>query len=161
LIRWLKFQGNLAAALTLGSLLAEFLRQRNPVWPDALLPVPLHRHRLRRRGFNQAVELARPVAVGLGLELQPRLCERVRATLAQSGLDSLAMRTENVRGAFRYSSRLPPPRSVAVLDDVVTTGATVRELVRTLRAAGVAHVQVWSCARVCSERVAADGVPGQ
>lgn len=148
LIHWMKFQGNLAAALTLGCLLVEFLGERQPPRPEVLLPVPLHRARLRARGFNQSMELARPLARRWALPLTPNLGERTRATPPQSELRSPARRIENVAGAFRISPRGRLPESVAVVDDVVTTGATVRELTRTLRAAGVRQVQVWCCAKV-------------
>jgi ComF family protein len=150
LIHWMKFEANLPAALTLGTLLAEAVAEAttqagSPV-PDAIVPVPLHRGRLRSRGFNQALELARPVSRYLGLPVLPRACARSRATRPQSSLDSAADRRRNVAGAFRVRQSLTGFRRIAIVDDVLTTGATARELARTLRAAGVRQVVIWACA---------------
>lgn len=142
----LKFQ----ARLENGRLLGELFATRLGAVPHGiarglpLLPMPLHRARLAARGFNQAGELARPVAAGLGLRLEPDLVRRVRATPAQSRLDAAARR-RNLAGAFAVTSR--SPRCVLVLDDVVTTGATARELSATLRAAGAEEIVVLALAR--------------
>ena len=150
LIHWMKFEANLPAALTLGTLLAEAIAeattQAGTLVPDAIVPVPLHRARLRSRGFNQALELARPVSRCLGLPLLARVCVRSRATRPQSGLDSAADRRRNVAGAFSVRQSLIGFRCIAIVDDVLTTGATARELARTLRAAGVRQVVIWACA---------------
>lgn len=113
--------------------------------PHYLLPVPLHPERLRERGYNQALELARPLSRILGIPIAHRLCTRRRATLAQTSLDG-GERRRNLRGAF-LPSLGEMPRHVAIIDDVVTTGTTVEELARTLRLAGVEVVEVWACAR--------------
>ena len=148
LIHWMKFEANLAAALTLGTLLVESLADSDGMLPEAILPVPLHRARLRERGFNQALELARPVAGAMCRPLALGLCHRTRATPAQSGLGSAAVRRRNVAGAFRVRRDINGPQRLVVVDDVVTTGATVTELTMSLRAAGVTEVVVWACARV-------------
>ena len=150
LIKALKFGGRLTVARLLGGLLAELLqqqalaKQRGP-WPECLLPVPLHPSRLRERGFNQSLELARPLASRLGLELAPALLRRIRPTSPQTGLDAEARRS-NVRGAFSLR-RDVVFRHVAIVDDVVTTGSTASELARLLRASGVEKIEVWACAR--------------
>jgi ComF family protein len=143
LLQGFKFHGDLAA----GRLLAELMHERlaSAGRPQALVPMPLHRARLRQRGYDQALELARPVARALGLALAPRLLWRQRATHAQSEL-SAAARKQNVRGAF--AARPGGPPHVALLDDVLTTGATVQAAALALRQAGVARVDVWVCARV-------------
>ena len=141
----MKFAGRLAPARLLGGLLAEHLARGSGPGPEMLLPVPLHPRRLRARGFNQAVELARPVAARLGLPLHTRGCRRVRDTPAQSGLGAGARR-RNVRGAFAVDASVAG-RRVALLDDVVTTGHTVTELARALVAAGAERVEVWCLAR--------------
>jgi ComF family protein len=150
LIHWMKFEANLAAAKTLGVLLAETvaesMSEAGALLPDAIVPVPLHRDRLRARGFNQALELARPVSRCLGRPLWARICERTRATPPQSGLASPAERRRNVAGAFKVRTMMTGVRRVAVVDDVLTTGATAQELARTLRAAGVRQVVIWACA---------------
>jgi len=150
LIHRMKFEANLPAALTLGTLLAETVAENmaesGAPAPDAIVPVPLHRNRLRARGFNQAQELARPVSRRLGRPLLTRACVRTRATQPQSGLGSQEDRRRNVAGAFRVQRALSGHRRVAIVDDVLTTGATTQELARTLRAAGIDQVVVWACA---------------
>jgi len=138
-----KFHGDLAAGRLLAGLMLEGLA--DAARPQALLPLPLHRSRLRRRGYDQALELARPLARGLDLALDVRALERRRATAPQSELDAAARRA-NVRDAFRARPGVPP--HVAVVDDVMTTGATVHAAVRALRRAGAARVEAWVCARV-------------
>lgn len=146
LVRWMKFDASLSAARTLGALLAEAVVAAHARLPDALVPVPLHPRRLRERRFNQAVELARPVSRRVNRPLLLRACRRVRATRAQSGLADLAGRRRNVAGAFHVDGSLAHLRRVAIVDDVLTTGATVEALAAALRAAGVRHVLVWVCA---------------
>jgi ComF family protein len=148
LIPALKFGGKLAHARLLGELLAEELAASGARRPELILPVPLHARRLRERGYNQALELARPVARALGLPLETRACTRLRATAAQSGLD-LKARRANLRGAFAVPAL--GVKHVAVLDDVVTSGSTVAELARALARAGVERVDVWAVARATRE----------
>ncbi len=147
LIGGLKFQGRLSHARVLGDLLVDYLQQRlTPgTYPQALIPVPLHPRRLRERGFNQALELARPLARRLQIPLQPQRCRRQLPTSQQTGLSALERR-RNLHGAFRVRD-LRNIRHVALIDDVVTTGATVTELTRMLRRAGVERVEVWAVCR--------------
>ncbi|MGE0080717.1 MAG: ComF family protein [Thiohalomonadaceae bacterium] len=143
LVLRLKFQGALHLALLLGELLAGRLVAADPR-PDLIVPVPLHPARLASRGYNQALELGRPLARALGVPLAHDLCRRVRDTAAQSSLDPEGRR-RNVRGAFAVYG--PVPARVAILDDVITTGATLAELARVLRRAGARHVEAWALAR--------------
>jgi ComF family protein len=144
-----KFGRDLAAGR---SLVALWRGQPRPLaLPEVLVPVPLHRVRLRQRGYNQALELARPLARGLGVPLRHDLLARTRSTAAQSELDA-PTRRRNVRGAFVVRSEDPLPAHVAVLDDVMTTGATLAECARVLKRAGVARVDVWALARAPSSR---------
>jgi ComF family protein len=139
-----KFGGDLAAGRTLALL---WTASAPPAeLPQAVVPVPLHRARLRRRGYNQALELAKPLARRLGLPLLRNALTRARATGAQTELTAV-QRRRNVRGAFAAQFRGAVPRHVAVLDDVFTTGATLGECVRVLKRAGVARVDVWALAR--------------
>ena len=110
--------------------------------PGAVYPIPLHRRRHRRRGFNQAELLLER----LGLPPAPGRLERVRATASQVGL-SASERRENVAGAFRYRGPDLKGATVAVLDDVVTTGATAGECARVLREHGAARVYALAYAR--------------
>ena len=130
------------------------LWQREPCpveLPDLLLSVPLHRRRLRQRGYNQALELARPLAQALHVPLRHDRLQRRRHTGAQTELDAVSRR-RNVRGAFAVREGVALPAHVAILDDVMTTGATLAECARVLRRAGVARVDVWALARAPSPR---------
>ncbi len=144
-----KFGADLAAGRVLSTL---WRREPCPVeLPQLLLTVPLHRSRLRQRGYNQALELARPLARSLGLPLRHDVLQRVRQTDAQTELDALGRR-RNVRGAFALHAGAELPAHVAILDDVMTTGATVAECARVLKRAGVQRVDVWALARAPSPR---------
>ncbi|MGH8311647.1 MAG: double zinc ribbon domain-containing protein [Gammaproteobacteria bacterium] len=145
LLQRFKFNNDLATGRLLGELLADFLAAGHTAKPELLIPVPLHVERLRERGFNQALELARPVSRRLHLTIAHDLCVRVKHTQVQSKLDA-AERHRNLRDAFVVRRSLQGA-NVAVLDDVVTTGATVTALSKTLHQAGAATVQVWSLAR--------------
>ena len=114
---------------------------------DAMVPVPLNRWRNAVRGFNQAQELARRLRHGTGLPI--RSCvRRVRRTQTQSGLNA-AERRMNIKGAFRVT-RPPRCRHALIVDDVMTTGETCRELTVTLLDAGVEKVSVLTIARASS-----------
>ena len=112
-----------------------------------LLAVPLSRARLRQRGYDQARELARPLARALGLPLLDDALRRLRDTAPQSSLDALARR-RNLRGAFAAAFPAAPPARVLLIDDVMTTGATLHAAATALRRAGVHRVEAWVCARV-------------
>lgn len=147
LLTGLKFRGQLHHAPLLAELLIEELRHQVDPLPEALVPVPLHEQRIRQRGYNQALEIARPVARTLGIPLHWSLVRRRRATPPQSGLNE-ASRRRNVQDAFEYPHKEPIPFShVAILDDVMTTGSTVEVLARLLKHHGVSTVSAWICAR--------------
>jgi len=142
LVLALKFRGELA----LGPFLSQLVTQRiSPGQIDCVVPVPLSASRLRERGYNQAAEIARPLAAHAGARLELALCERSRDTPPQMELP-WAERSANVRGAFRCTRALDGA-SVAVVDDVMTTGATLDEVAATLKRAGAARVVNWVVAR--------------
>jgi len=141
----LKFGGRRALARPLADLLVEQCGAALPA--DAVVvPVPLGRDRERARGFNQAALIAGRAAKRLGLGLERRWLARVRATSPQSEL-AAAERSANVRGAFRASPEVRG-RHVLLVDDVMTTGATLAECARAVAAAGAARVGVLAVARV-------------
>lgn len=128
----------------LGALLATYATA-HPIPADAVVPVPLHPHRLRERGFNQSELLAQPVAGAYSLPLLATGLARRRDTAHQMKLDAKT-RQENVRGAFVWQHPTPPPPRVLLIDDVLTTGATVRACAEALRAAGTREVRVLALA---------------
>jgi len=147
LVQALKFRGELALAPLLGNLLAGCVSGRKA---DCIVPVPLSAERLRSRGYNQALEIARYVAKATGARLAPEACERTRDTSAQMDLP-LDERARNVRGAFDCPRLVEG--TVAVLDDVMTTGATLEEVAAALKRAGAARVENWVVARTFPSRV--------
>lgn len=152
-LRWLhrrfKFGARLANSRLLAALLADALAsaldQGMAVRPDCVLVMPLHRRRVSWRGFNQALELIRPAAGRLQIELDFQGLRRTKPTRPQTDLPA-RRRRQNVRGAFACARDLAGLR-VALFDDVVTTGHTVAEAARVLRRAGALEISVWSLAR--------------
>lgn len=143
----LKFHQRLIYAHILGTLLAEKIssQYQNEKLPDIIIPVPLHRKRLYERGFNQAIEIARPISTKLHIRIGYKYCKRVRNTAAQSKLPANE-RSSNVKNAFTAKQNLRE-QHIALLDDVMTTGHTLIELSRALYNVGVKRIDVWCCAR--------------
>jgi len=150
LISNFKFRDRLAQGHLLSGLLGNFLLQQQCELPELIIPVPLHVSRLRERGFNQALELARPLSKRFDLPIDSHLVIRNRATSSQMELDKRARR-KNIRGAFELTGRLSA-RHVAIVDDVVTTGSTVNELAAILRRGGAERVDVWAVARRADQK---------
>jgi len=144
----LKFKQQLAYARILGELMAEKVTSewyRSKPLPDLLMPLPLHWQRLQERGFNQALELACPLAAALSLSLDWQSAERLKNTPPQLGLTAKE-RLSNLKQAFIVNRDLRG-KTIAVLDDVMTTGATLAEFSRALLRQGASRVEVWCCAR--------------
>ena len=142
----LKFGGRRALAAPLGDLAAEQCGAALPDGIDAVIPVPLARERERERGFNQAALLARRIGRRLEVPMRRGWLARIRSTRPQSDL-SAAERRANVRGAFR-ASPLVAGRHLLLVDDVLTTGATLEACARALSAAGARRVGALTVARV-------------
>ena len=134
LVQALKYRSLLAIAPLFGSALASCLGTH----PDAIVPMPLAETRLRERGFNQAQEIARHVAAITGIALLPRACRKVRDTAPQAALP-WKERAKNVRKAFVCDEDFTG-RHVAVVDDVMTTGATLNEIAHNLKRSGAVRV---------------------
>lgn len=140
LVLALKFGARLALAPWMAARLRDAILESGVALPDLLCPVPLGPRRLVERGYNQALEIARPLAAGLGIALAPRLAARVLDTAAQSGV-APDERRRNVRGAFLADARVAlAGRHVGVVDDVMTSGHTLDELAGVLKRAGAARV---------------------
>jgi ComF family protein len=145
-IRAMKFRGERVFARVLGELLAREHRSRGWEPPECIVPMPLHLARLRERGFNQALEIARFAAASLGIRIESGSLVRRIATQEQSGL-TLAARRRNVQRAFEVVRPLPYGR-IALLDDVVTTGSTATAAIEALVSAGAREIELWAIARV-------------
>lgn len=154
LVHQLKYRSLHALARPMGELLADYLAQ-NPLPVDLLVPVPLHRRRRRERGFNQAELLCRAMSSRSEIEIDRRALRRLRNTPHQTRVTDRAQRAANVRGAFSCGGDLSG-RRVLLVDDVFTSGATLRECAVSLRAAGAASVWALTFVRA-DERVANSG----
>jgi ComF family protein len=143
MVQRFKFGGDLAIGRWLGDRLAAAVASQPR--PDLVVAAPLSRARLRERGFNQAVVLARIACAEHALPLETRTLEKVRDTRPQQGL-SRAGRHANLRDAFRVRRPLQGAR-VALVDDVMTTGATAQAMAAALREAGARSVVAWVLAR--------------
>ncbi|CAK7029150.1 MAG: hypothetical protein DELT_02708 [Desulfovibrio sp.] len=138
-----KAAGELPLALPLGLLLASHPAITGPY--DAIIPIPLHQAKLRKRGFNQTLEMAKPLATRLDAPIRPDLLVRAVRTRTQSGL-SLEKRKQNMRGAFAANNAVGGLR-VLLVDDIATTCATLEEAARSLHKKGAASIDVAVLAR--------------
>lgn len=145
LVQGLKFRGELALAPLLADALHAELAERQADPVELLVPVPLHELRLRERGYNQSMEIARALAGLTGIRAAADLCVRVRNTAAQLELP-WKERLDNVRDAFSCRRAVEGKR-IAVVDDVMTTGATLNEVAATLKKFGAVRVVNWVVAR--------------
>lgn len=142
-----KYQQQLQFSQFFSHQMATALSKRNDL-PDTLIPIPLHPSRLRQRGFNQSLEVARGLASALNMDCAPRLLRRAKKTHSQSQL-SFKERKRNIRGAF-VCDQAQVPRHIALLDDVMTSGHTTAEAARILRQNGAEIIEVWTIARAIS-----------
>jgi len=150
LVAGFKYNDRLVNGRVLASSLGELLQSAytQEQLPGLLLPVPLHARRLRQRGYNQSLQLARCLSRDTGIPVAPELVIRTRDTPHQTGLGA-AQRRKNLRGAFQLNPavKIPSSTPVAIVDDVVTTGTTVNEMARVLLKGGACEVHVWALAR--------------
>ena len=153
LVQRLKYGDRLDLAQALGRMMATLAGAELIAEAELVVPVPLHRWRLWRRRFNQAMALAQVIAAGRGLPCDPSLLLRVRPTRPQVGL-SRAQRQENLQGAFRVPAEARPRlhgKRVLLVDDVMTTGSTANAASRALLRGGAESVDVLAFARVVRE----------
>ena len=154
LISNFKYHHQFAPGRVFGQLLTQAFKRhyQDILLPDLLIPVPLHKRRLQRRGYNQSVLLAREISKCCRIPVDTNSCMRQSSTPAQRGLNA-SERVRNIFNAFVVNSDILEggktlPERVAIIDDVVTTTATVNELALMLRHAGIAGIDVWALARV-------------
>lgn len=141
MLQHFKYNQRLTMANTFGVLLADSISSR----PDVIIPMPLHPQRLQERGFNQSLEIGRVLAKRLNVRLDLQSCVRIKHAPPQASLP-LKQRVKNMRGAFRCENGLDGMR-VALLDDVMTTGASLNALASAVKKAGAAHVECWILGR--------------
>lgn len=151
LVTQLKFQQDLACAKLLGDLMATYLPDfyTDNALPDILIPVPLHPKRLRERGFNQALEMARPISNTLKIPIEKFAFRRIKDTLPQSLLPKKT-RLENLKNAFSLATTTLPfakDKHVAIIDDVLTTGETLENFALTLKKQGIQKIDAWCFAQ--------------
>lgn len=113
--------------------------------PEVIIPIPLYRRRIQKRGFNQSIELAKHLAQQTNINIDYGILKRIKATTSQSGLNA-KQRKKNIKNAFAIEEPLPYHHMV-LMDDVMTTGNTVNEAARILKKAGAKRVDVWTIAR--------------
>lgn len=147
LITSLKFQGKLSCGRALSELwikaLPEFYPQKD--FPSLIIPIPLHKKRLRERGFNQSLEIAKPIGKQFKIPVDKFSCLRIKATAPQLSLPQKE-RKKNLAHAFKIQKPINT-KHVAIFDDVFTTGHTINTLAAELKQQGVQRIDVWCCAR--------------
>lgn len=146
-----KYGNMLNISHTFGQLLAEKspLRTLNTSSVDLIIPMPMHPTRLRERGFNQALEIAKILTKNCKEKLDYKGVERQTLTPPQASLP-LKERVKNIKGAFKVNTETIDKlagKRIAIVDDVMTTGASLNELAKTLKKAGASHVECWVIAR--------------
>jgi len=146
MIHEFKFSGRLDRSRVLQELLARAFFNHGLGFPDLIVPVPLHSARLRSRGFNQSLELAGFLGRVLGVSVVPGVLTRQRNTVAQSSL-TRGERLSNLKGAFTVRKELCRGRNIVLVDDVMTTGTTLRTCAAALRRQAAGRVEVLVLAR--------------
>jgi len=141
----LKYHQQLSFARTAAGLIADMVSESDRPRPDLLVGVPMTHRAVRKRGLNQAVFLARLIGRQLGIPAKSTLIKKLRETDRQSTLNA-SQRQRNLKGAFHCKGSLKG-KHIALVDDILTTGATANEISRVLKAAGANRVDIWVCAR--------------
>lgn len=145
LMQSFKFNANLALLDLFVEHFVAALKRNKVVMPDVIIPMPLAKRRLATRGFNQSALLARQIGKKLGVRVESHGLLRVRETPPQAGLNRAA-RLENMKGAFDCAQKLAGLR-IALVDDVMTTGATMSDAARALKKQGATKIDAWAIAR--------------
>ena len=141
----LKYHQQLSFARTAAGLITDTVRESGEPRPDLLVGVPMTHRAVRKRGLNQAVFLARLIGRQLGIPVKSTLIKKLRETDRQSTLNA-SKRQRNLKGAFHCKGSLED-KHIALVDDILTTGATANEISKVLKVAGANRVDIWVCAR--------------
>lgn len=145
LITHYKFYGQLSIAHFFANEWIHVFKNNPGALPEAIIPVPLHHKRLKERGFNQALELAKPIGKYFNIAIDTQSLIRLKNTEAQSHLSAKKRKT-NLKNCFAISYPIAK-KHIGIFDDVMTTGSTVHEISTLLKKAGVEKVSVFCCAR--------------
>jgi ComF family protein len=146
LLHRFKYHNGLYLSSFLSHLVIQAIKKEDKT-PQCLIPVPMHPKRIRERGFNHAAILTQSLAKKLRIPYDISACQKIINTAPQASLDG-EQRQKNLHHAFK--TKKIPYQHVALIDDLITTGATANELARTLKKAGVKQVDLWCCARTIS-----------
>jgi ComF family protein len=148
LVHAFKDNNDQAAGRLLSACLLAYIKAQQPALPDVIIPMPLHRQRLLSRGFNQAEVMAQRIGKVLGIPCHNDLCQRQINTPSQQGLNK-QQRQRNLRNAFVVNKPITEFRHIAIIDDVITTGASVNILGQALRRASPQplYIEAWCVAR--------------
>jgi len=149
MIHLMKFKNNLAIANLFGTLMAEHILKNYQRLPDLIIPMPLHPRRLRFRGYNQAELLTQVISKKTKIPMHRSIVFRKRYTPPQHTL-SAKLRIKNMRNVFQIKENVEG-KHILVIDDVITTGASVRALSQTINDAGARTIDVYSIARTIHE----------
>jgi ComF family protein len=148
LISKFKYHGDLAKGRLLADILLQYiLADQTYILPEVIIPVPIHNNKLKQRGFNQSIEIGRYLAKNLGIKLDCNLIAKYKQTDAQMGQNKSG-RIGNIHGSFCFNKR-PQYKSVAIIDDVVTTGSTAFAVANLLYTANISNISLWAIARRC------------
>ena len=147
-LRYILHQFKYQEGLYLTAFLAHLMQQARPIHytTQCLIPVPMHPNKLRQRGYNQALLLAKKLGRQLHIPVDNFSCAKIIDAPHQAGLTA-RMRAKNLQHAFR--TKPLHLQHVTLIDDLITTGATANELAKTLKHAGIKRVDLWCCAKVC------------
>ncbi len=144
LIRLFKYKNCIGLARPFARLIVDQLLRSNKL-PDLIIPVPLHKSRQRQRGYNQSLELAKQLGKHLNIKTDYRSCKRIKNTAPQSSL-SFKERSKNIIGAFSFNGATLPDH-IAIIDDVITSGATINELAKMINPTGDKKIEAWAVAK--------------
>ncbi len=145
LITKYKFHYDFTAGHILIKTFIKSIKQNNSNLPEAIIPVPLHRKKIKRRGFNQSIEIAKIIVKDLGIPILRSHVIRIKNTDPQSSLPS-NKRTDNLKNAFELKKEIPY-KHIAIIDDIYTTGSTITSVAKLLKKNGVENIEIWCLAR--------------
>lgn len=146
-IHALKYNNRFRVGIYLGKVLSEKIREAKPEWQfELIIPVPLHRLKKAQRGYNQSYFIAKGIGRNLGIDFSDRILKRIKYTESQTSM-TLVERAENIFGAFKVNNaKAIKDKSILIVDDVITTGATISECGRALINSGVNKIYAASIA---------------